>query len=77
MAAHARWNNEFTEDEKCHNLMSWLKWSAWLSPCHGEEAKTQMVWSHLKNKIILQGTRTEQEGEEDRRWEQGENNIKE
>ena len=24
MAAHARLKNEFTEDEKCHNLMSWL-----------------------------------------------------
>ena len=26
MAAHARLKNEFTEDEKCHNLMSWLIW---------------------------------------------------
>ena len=25
MAAHARLKNEFTEDEKCHNLMSWFK----------------------------------------------------
>ena len=25
MTAHARLKNEFTEDEKCHNLMSWLK----------------------------------------------------
>ena len=24
MAAHARLKNEFTEDEKCHNLMTWL-----------------------------------------------------
>ena len=24
MAAHARLKNEFTEDEKCHNLKSWL-----------------------------------------------------
>ena len=24
MAAHARLKNEFTEDEKCHNVMSWL-----------------------------------------------------
>ena len=24
MAVHARLKNEFTEDEKCHNLMSWL-----------------------------------------------------
>ena len=24
MAAHARLNNEFTEDKKCHNLMTWL-----------------------------------------------------
>ena len=25
MAEHARLRNEFAEDEKCHNLMSWLK----------------------------------------------------
>ena len=24
-AAHARLKNEITEDEKCYNLMSWLK----------------------------------------------------
>ena len=24
MAAHARLKNAFTEDEKCHNLTSWL-----------------------------------------------------
>ena len=28
MAAHARLKNEFTEDEKCHNLMSWFKLSS-------------------------------------------------
>ena len=26
MAAHAHLKNEFMEDEKCHNLMSWLKY---------------------------------------------------
>ena len=26
MAANARLNNKFLEDEKCHNLMSWLKY---------------------------------------------------
>ena len=26
MAAHAHSNNKFTEDEKCHNLMSWLNY---------------------------------------------------
>ena len=26
MAAHVYLKNEFTEDEKYHNLMSWLKW---------------------------------------------------
>ena len=26
MAAHARLKNEFTEDEKYHNLMRWLKY---------------------------------------------------
>ena len=30
MAAHARLNNEFTVDEKYHNLMSWLKASSTL-----------------------------------------------
>ena len=28
MAAHARLKNEFMVDEKYHNLMSWLKYSA-------------------------------------------------
>ena len=27
MAAHARLKNEFTEDEKCHSLIRWLKWT--------------------------------------------------
>ena len=27
MAEHVHLKNEFTEDEKCHNLMSWLSWS--------------------------------------------------
>ena len=27
MAAHARLNNEFMEDETYHNLMTWLKMS--------------------------------------------------
>ena len=26
MAAHARLKNEFTEDEKYHNLMAWVIW---------------------------------------------------
>ena len=25
MAAHVGLKNEFTEDEKCHNIMSWIK----------------------------------------------------
>ena len=25
MAVHARLKNEFTEDDKCHNLVRWLK----------------------------------------------------
>ena len=33
---HARLNNEFTEDEKCHNLVSWLIFcqSYINEPCH-------------------------------------------
>ena len=27
MATHARLKNEFTDSEKCHNLMSWLNLS--------------------------------------------------
>ena len=30
MAAHARLKNEFTEDEKYHNHMTWLNWSSYL-----------------------------------------------
>ena len=26
MAAHVHLKNEFMEDGKCHNLMTWLKW---------------------------------------------------
>ena len=33
IAGHARLNNEFTEDEKCHNLMSWLKILSFASIC--------------------------------------------
>ena len=33
MAATARLKYEFTEDEKCHNLMSWLKY-AWRTTCY-------------------------------------------
>ena len=29
MAAHAHLKNEFMEDEKYHNLMTWLKWTLW------------------------------------------------
>ena len=30
MAAHVHLKNEFTEDEKCQNLMSWLIWDNFL-----------------------------------------------
>ena len=30
MAAHVHLKNKFTEDEKYHNLMSWLKYSIFL-----------------------------------------------
>ena len=32
MAVHACSKNEFTEDEKCHNLMTWLNWCYWRIP---------------------------------------------
>ena len=31
MAAHARLKNEFTEDEKYYNLMTWLKYGLYAS----------------------------------------------
>ena len=31
MAAHARLKNEFTEDEKYNNLMTWLKYGLYAS----------------------------------------------
>ena len=34
MAAHARLKNEFREDERYHNLMSWLMWSHVVSLGH-------------------------------------------
>ena len=33
IAAHARLKNEFTEDEKCHNLMKWLISCSFISSC--------------------------------------------
>ena len=33
MAAHARLKNELTENERCHNLMSWLKCFQYLAAC--------------------------------------------
>ena len=39
MAAHARLKNGFTEEEKNHNLMSWLIWYLIMDPTiQGEEA---------------------------------------
>ena len=35
MAAHAHLENEFTEDEKCHNLMSWLNSMCATGNLHG------------------------------------------
>ena len=45
LAAHARLKNEFTEDEKCHNLMSRL-----ISPtCTADRAGTGQSGSRPKN----------------------------
>ena len=50
MAAHVRLKNEFTEDEKCHNLMSWL--TVALHVCYGDyksyTAKVQFLMNCLK-----------------------------
>ena len=46
MAAYARLKNEFTEDKKYHNLMSWLSYVSAVSGCRsdsGKWAKSQVV----------------------------------
>ena len=42
MAAHARLKNEFTEDEKYHNLMSWLVYAYWDTDARNKE----LWWSY-------------------------------
>ena len=41
MAANACLKNEFTEDEKCHNLMIRLKWDGYTHAKEGIKYKTQ------------------------------------
>ena len=36
MAAHARFKNDFTEDEKNHNFVSWLIFRCWSEYDNGE-----------------------------------------
>ena len=68
MAAHVRLKNEFTEDEKCHNLMTWLKWPlgsfkdphtslVLVSSCTGLQlwrfTKQRLLRSHVMAYIII------------------------
>ena len=49
MAAHARLKNEFTKDEKCHNLMKWLNFELTLLLCHclGSENFLTVAYPHI------------------------------
>ena len=49
MAAHARLKNEFTEDKKCHNLMSWLN--------NNDISKAEQVQSKGENTFPIDGHR--------------------
>ena len=56
MAAHACLKNEFTEDEKCHNLMSWLIFRLTFStilnePCHAKTRLRTTVTRHDTNRF--------------------------
>ena len=56
MAAHACLKNEFMEDEKCHNLMSWLKCNGWKNiviPIHVGHFVLRVIPSYRKNPKIL------------------------
>ena len=50
MAGHARLKNEFTEDEKCHNLMRWLKYFdkeiLWKQGNHTSEEYTRLGFTY-------------------------------
>ena len=45
MAAHAYLKNEFTQDKKCQNLMSWLNFV----PATENFVKANNTWEHLIN----------------------------
>ena len=50
MAAHARLKNEFTEDEKCHNLMTWHNYN--------DISKAEQAESKGDNTFPIDGHRT-------------------
>ena len=59
MAALANWKNEFTGDEKCHNLMRWLNYSkSFRSPnCFGfyrmEDPHSMLTLFHPRSHISV------------------------
>ena len=59
MAAHVRLKNEFTEDEKCHNLMSWLVWSR-LQLCGAVDQTTFLSLFELLGEAYLISSYSEQ-----------------
>ena len=65
MAAHVRLKNEFTEDEKNHNLMSWLEY---LSDSMVRKLYPLVPWLlvpvlEMKTKMIRAATRQNQQNE--------------
>ena len=49
MAGHARLKNEFTEDEKCHNLMRWLKYSDRKNPLEARRSFGSKEITRVRN----------------------------
>ena len=60
MIAHARLKNDFAEDEKCHNLTSWLS-SSYILQHHGtqwlqyREAFSQLITTECIKSTLVQG----------------------
>ena len=48
MTVHVRLKNELAEDEKCHNLTTWLNYKTFLNPPH--TAKTADLWPSLNQR---------------------------
>ena len=54
--AHARLKNEFTEHEKYHNLMSWLKWSMVLMEYKNDTVQSSLLYKLWYNTYLCLST---------------------